>query len=292
MASIKSLVVIVGETASGKSALAIALARKFGGEIIAADSRTVYRGMDIGTAKPSPEERSGVPHHLIDVVSPEQTFTAADFKRSAEQLIDQIHDRKHVPIVVGGTGLYVDSLLYDYKFLPAPSTELRARLSNMSIEELHAEIQHKGLRLPSNERNPRHLARVIETNGHQSYKHDLREHTLLLGLKVEDRSVLEQRIRTRVEVMIHQGLKQEVKDLIQQYGTDIEAFRAPGYQAMVRHLQGELSLEDAREAFVRGDLALAKRQRTWFKRNKSIHWISEQAEAVDLLTTFLNKYHI
>lgn len=292
MAAITPLVVIVGETGSGKTALGIALAKQFNGEIIAADSRTVYTGMDIGTAKPSLPERGAVPHHLIDVAAPDETFTAADFKHQAAELIEHIHERHHVPFIVGGTGLYVDALLYDYAFLPVPPAELRARLATMSVDELQAEVRLRRLPLPANERNPRHLARVIETNGQQLERRELRQHTLLLGLRVEDRAVREQRLRDRVTAMFQSGLVQEVEGLVQRYGTELEAFRAPGYRAVVKYLQGELSFDEAKEAFVKSDLALAKRQRTWFKRNKSIHWINEQAEAVDLLTTFLNKYHI
>jgi tRNA dimethylallyltransferase len=236
------LVVIVGETASGKSALAMEIARKHNGEIICADSRTVYRGMDIGTAKPSAQDRAEIPHHLLDVVEPGERFTVADFKQLAERSITDISARGKLPIMVGGTGLYVDSVLYDYKF--------------------------GGSEQERDEKNPRHLKK---TNSKVTNK--LRPNTLVLGLAVE-RDALERRVKDRVEQMVKDGFEDEVEGLIDTYGEDIEALKAPGYKAFAAYMRGELNLEQAKQQFVRSDLQLAKRQRTWFKRNKSIQWVT------------------
>lgn len=284
------LVVLVGETASGKTALAVKLAKQFNGEIICADSRTIYKGMDIGTAKPTIHERDGVPHHLLDVVDPDQPFTVADFKRLALAAIDDISSRGRVPFLVGGTGLYIDAVIYDFDFSNPPDPIARARLQKMSVPELQQEIAQKGYDLPKNSQNPRHLMRVIETEGGIAHaeNQELRPNTLLIGLII-DRDELKTKLSKRVQKMVADGLVQETKALLQKYGPSIQPLQSTGYKAIRRYLSGELSLAQAEADFVRNDNQLAKRQRTWFKRNKSIHWLSKQEEIEDLITTFLNK---
>jgi tRNA dimethylallyltransferase len=249
------LVVIVGQTASGKSALAMELARQFDGEIICADSRTVYRGMDIGTAKPSAEDRAKVPHHLLDVVDPDERFTVVEFKRLTEVAITDISVRGKLPIMVGGTGLYVDSVLFDYQF---------------SVEGSERD--------PA---NPRHLKQTDVT------PKILRPNTLVLGLSV-NKALLEQRIHDRVEYMVASGFVDEVRAISDKYGWQAAALLAPGYKAFHGYLDGSADLETAKAAFVRNDTQLAKRQRTWFRRNKHIQWLDNPRSAVDLVTTFLN----
>ncbi len=282
------LVVIVGETASGKTALAIELAKRFNGEIIAADSRTVYKGLDIGTAKPTMTDRALMPHHLINVVSPKEIFSAADFKRLAQQAIDAIHARHKIPIMVGGTGLYIDSILYDFSFGRAPDMTERSRLQKLSVGELQKVLLTKGIKLPENEKNPRHLIRAIENDGVMQAPRILRSNTVVIGLVIT-RSELEKRLVARVNAMVRAGLVDELRHLIEQYGWNTPALQSTGYRAFRPYLEGNVSLEEAEEMFVRNDMQLAKRQRTWLKRNKSVHWISKQAEAVDLVTTILNK---
>lgn len=284
------LVVIVGETGSGKSALGMYLAKKFGGEIIAADSRTVYAGMDIGTAKPMEQELLEVPHHLIDVVDPSQEFTAADFKKLAGKAITEISSRNHLPIMVGGTGLYVDAVIYDFAFRGGANPELREELQGLSVEDLQARLIAQGIPLPANERNPRHLVRALETKGEPATKKPLRKDTLLIGLMTE-REVLRQRIEHRVGVMMAAGLLNEVKALEEEYGWDASGLQSPGYKTFREYLEGRATLEEAREQLIREHMQLAKRQRTWFKRNKSIHWICKKEESVDVVTTFLNKVY-
>jgi tRNA dimethylallyltransferase len=281
------LVVLVGQTGSGKSALAIELAGRFHGEIISADSRAIYKGMDIGTAKPGAEDLAKVPHHLIDVVTPDQPFTVADFQRLAREAIADITNRGKVPFLVGGTGLYVDSVIYDFSFRrPANPTE-RQRLRAMTVEELQRELKERGLPLPENEQNPVHLIRTIETEGEVSQRGSLRPNTLVLGLTVE-KDELERRIRTRVESMVTQGFAEEVRNLAAKYGWGLSALQAPGYKAFRLYLAGQLSLDEAKQQFVRFDMQYAKRQKTWFKRNADIIWISNSEEAVDRVTTFMN----
>lgn len=281
------LVVVIGETASGKTALAIELAKKFNGEIIAADSRTVYKGMDVGTAKPSKEEQEDIQHHLIDVVEPDQTFTAAQFKKLATQAIEDIHKRGRLPIMAGGSGLYINSVIFNYQFNSPPDPKERQRLEDLSVEKLQQEIEVRGLPMPQNSNNPRHLIRAIETGGKKPTDQKLRPNTLIIGV-IKDREQLKKRIAQRVDDMIRQGLIGETRELTSKYGWRSEAIRSTSYKAFSKYVEGQATLEEAKEEFVKNDLNLAKRQRTWFNRNKSIQWVSDKSEAVDLVTTFLN----
>jgi tRNA dimethylallyltransferase len=282
------LVVLVGETASGKTALALHLAKVFGGEIIAADSRTVYSGLDIGTAKPNSQERLAVPHHLLDVVTPDQEFTVADFKNQALRAIREVGDRGRLPLLVGGTGLYVDAVVYDFTFRPPAEAEERERLERLSVEQLQAIILEQSLVMPLNARNPRHLIRAIEAKGVTPKRTKLRENTLFLGLKVEP-EVLRSKLEARVAAMVSAGFIEEVKRVAGQYGWGARALQAPGYRAFRAYIEGSISLEEASAKFIQNDWQLARRQRTWFKRDDNIHWICKTEEAVDLVTTFLNK---
>jgi tRNA dimethylallyltransferase len=250
------LVVIVGQTASGKTALALELARRFDGEIICADSRTVYKGMDIGTAKPSVEEQQGIPHHLLDLVEPGERFTAVDFKRLATEAIQDIEARGKLPIMAGGTGLYVDAVLYDFQF------------DSAGAERDPVNPRH----LKQSERPPRRI----------------RPNTLVIGLQL-DKETLEQRIEARVEAMLAHGLIDEAKALKAKYDTSKSAFDTTSYRPILEYLEGKISLDEAKRIFVKNDLHLAKRQKTWFKRNPDIHWVSGVEQVVELATTFLNK---
>jgi tRNA dimethylallyltransferase len=282
------LVVVLGPTASGKTVLALDLAERYNGEIIAADSRTVYKGVDIGTAKPTPEEQRRVPHHLIDVATPDQQFTAADFQRLARAPIIDIASRGRLPLLVGGSGLYIDAVIYNFSFRGRPDARERERLQALSVEELQVELAARNIPLPENFQNPRHLIRALETNGGLPVRDELRPHTLIIGLD-PDREVLRQKITARVDAMVDDGLTREVKELSAKYGWNAPALQAPGYRAFRGYIEGVLSLEEAKQLFIQNDMQYAKRQKTWFKRNPDIHWISKTAEAVALITTLLNK---
>ena len=289
---IAPLVVIVGETASGKSALALRLAQAFGGEIISADSWAVYKGFDIGTAKPTAAEQALVPHHLIDVADPGKGFSAAVFQRMAKEAINDIAGRGKLPFLVGGTGLYIDSILYNYSFLPPSDPILRTELNALSLRELLIRTEAMGLHADGiDRRNKRRVIRLIENNGRRPTKQPLRSNTLILGITVP-RDELRLKIERRIDIMVEAGFADEVRELLAVYGPDVEAFRAPGYRAFKAYIQGDISLEQAKERFRQNDLQLAKKQRTWFKRNKSIQWLSTEdtmAQAVELITTKLNK---
>ena len=162
MATVDPLIVITGPTASGKSALALELAERYNGEIICGDSRTVYKGMDIGTAKPSIEDQNRVPHHLLDVVTPDERFTAADFQTLAQEAIHNIRSRGKIPFVVGGTGLYIDGLILDYEFGNDADVELRKKREQMTTDELLVELKKQQIEVPHNHDNKRHLVRALE----------------------------------------------------------------------------------------------------------------------------------
>lgn len=283
------LVVIVGETASGKSALAMDLAEQFGGEIVCADSWTVYKGFDIGTAKPTLEDQAEIPHHLLDVADPTEGFSAAVFQRLAKKAVADISARGKLPIVVGGTGLYIDSVLYNYSFLPPSDPSLRNLLNALSLERLLARAEAMGLDTTGIDlRNKRRVIRLIENNGVRPTKQAMRSNTLVLGVR-RPLDELRGRIMARIDAMVAQGFPDEVRRLGEQYGWDCEPMRAPGYRAFADYVQGRVSLEQAKERFRQNDLQLAKKQRTWFKRNPSIQWVYDRSYAVELVTTFLNK---
>ncbi|HKU19237.1 MAG TPA: tRNA (adenosine(37)-N6)-dimethylallyltransferase MiaA [Candidatus Saccharimonadales bacterium] len=282
------VIVIVGQTASGKSALGLRLALECNGEIIAADSRTVYKGMDIGTAKPTAEERRMVPHHLIDVVSPDEPFTVADFQRQARRAIDTIAACGHIPFIVGGSGLYVDALLYNFSFRPPAQPNAGQSLECLSISELQSQIIDRQLPMPINRENRRHLMRTLQTNGLAASREELRPNTLILGIRREREELLAS-IARRVDAMVESGFVDEVRRLAEHYGWDTPALQAPGYRAFRMYLAGSISLDQAKQDFIHNDAQYAKRQQTWFKRNPDINWISKMEEAVDLVTTFLNK---
>lgn len=281
------LLVIVGPTASGKSALAMHLAQKFNGEIIAADSRTIYRGMDIGTAKPTVAEREAVPHHLLDIVDPDQSFSAADFQQRANQAIEDIQSRGHLPIMVGGTGLYVDSVLYNYSFKEGRAAQHDPELEDLRLLELQSRAEELGISLNHSDwNNPRRLIRAIETNGQQPARHELRPNTLVLGLSV-DSTELEARIATRVHQMVEHGFQQEVGELLRHHKPDSEAMTGIGYRSFAQVAAGTLTLQQAIDQVTKDTKRYAKRQLTWFKRNKDINWVHNQTEAESLVSEFL-----
>lgn len=285
--SVTPLIVIVGETASGKTAAAISVAQKVGGEIICADSRTVYKKMDIGTAKPSKAEQKLIPHHLIDIVEPNEKFTAAEFKRLAQKCIQEISERGKIPILVGGTGLYVDAVLYNFQFKDKPNDELRDQLQQMNDDELTTLMNTKNINTGNlNTKNRRHVIRAIERNGEAPSNTKLRSNTLVTGLKL-DREVLRERVTARVEQMFKGDLLAEAQQLFDEYGIGTEAFRTPGYNALKLYLADEITFEEAKALFVQADMQLARRQRTWFKRSDTIQWFDDPKALIAKAVEFI-----
>lgn len=282
------LVAIVAPTASGKSALSLKVAQQHQGEIIAADSRTIYRGLDIGTAKPTAVEQRLVPHHLLDVVEPDQSYSAAEFKTTANQGITQIETRGHLPILVGGSGLYLYGVLYDYQFPAGPDNQLRSELEKLSTKELVdrlAKVDPEMLETVD-QANPRRLIRAIETAGLPRQQSQLRPDTLLVGLRV-DLPVLQNRITNRVDQMVTGGLIEETNKIAARYGWDCPALTGSGYQAMKGFIECSRSIDQVKSAIVTEHLQLVRRQMTWFKRNPDIEWFEDTELAKSRIEQFI-----
>ena len=269
----KPLIVIVGPTASGKTGLSIRMAKKFGGEIISADSRAIYRHMDVGTAKPTLEERQGIPHWGIDLIEPNTSFSAAEFKKYTQEKIEDIRMRGKIPILVGGTGLYVDAVIFDYDFSAASvDGKRRERLLSMSLDELHTYCKLNSVQLPENKLNKRYIVRAIEQGGiNQSRRSQPIENSIIVGITT-DRQTLRTRIEYRAEQIFELGVVEEATQLAQRYGWDSEAMTGNIYPLVRRHLEGEIDEEELKQKFIVSDWRLAKRQLTWLKRNKYIQW--------------------
>lgn len=273
------LIVITGPTASGKSSLAIKLAKKWGGEIVCADSRTVYKGMDIGTAKPSIDEQKQVPHHLLDIAMPGQRFTVHDFQTRAKNTIAKIRQRGNVPILVGGSGLYIDSVVLDYDLAVEGNLEQRHQLEAKSIDQLHTMLKNQRIPLPENHLNKRYLIRALEKKTHiSSGRTEPKDTTYVVAIATEE-ATLQARIRARVESMFEAGVVDEADRLAHQYGWDCQAMTGNIY-AIIRQLYAsDINRQEAIERAIRRDRQLVKRQLTWLRRRTYVKWLSlEQAE--------------
>lgn len=276
------LVVIAGPTASGKTALSIEMAKRFGGEIICADSRTIYKGMDIGTAKPTASEKEGIPHWGLDLVEPGDYFSVADFKEYAEDKIREIRERGHIPFLVGGTGLYVDSVVFDYKFGSQADPVVRAKLEAMTLEELHDYCVKNSITLPENEKNKRYVVRAIEQKNRSTSRRDEPiPNCIIVGIAT-DSKMLRERIVLRSEQLFDDGVVEEATLLGKKYGWDSEAMTGNIYPLVRSYLKNDMTLEEVKEKFTTLDWRLAKRQMTWLRRNRYIQWgsLSEVKETL------------
>ena len=280
----KKLAVILGPTATGKSHCGIALAQALDGEIISGDSMLVYRGMDIGTAKPTAEELAAVPHHMVDILPPDAGFNVVDFKEEAERLIDEITARGRLPIIVGGTGLYIKALLENYHFNAAgENAELRRELETLLAEQgkevLFARLQkaapHEAERIDIN--NTRRVIRAIEaaeSGDNLSHTNDgeLAYDAVVFGLRME-RSVLYDRINRRVDIMLEQGLLEETKKLLDSgVPASAQSMQAIGYRQTVMYLTGQLDYATAVDKLKQATRNFAKRQFTWYKKMPYVQW--------------------
>ncbi len=269
------LVVIVGPTASGKTGLAVDIARNFNGEIISADSRAVYRHLSIGTAKPSKEEQAGIPHWGIDLVDPGERFTVADFQTYAKAKINEIRSRGKVPLLVGGTGLYVDAVIYDFRFPQVKdSTIRRDALLEKHLDELHEYCIQNNIPLPENTKNKRHVVNAILRKGLiYKRKHNLEDNIIVVGITTE-KNILHERIVERSRTIFDQDIIGEAKQAAEMFGWDSEAMTGNIYPLIRDYLAGSLSRELLVERFIISDRHLAKRQMTWFRRDAHIQWYS------------------
>lgn len=266
------LVVIVGPTASGKTALAIRLAKRYDGEVICADSRTVYRDMDIGTAKPTSEEQADVPHWGLDMVDPGQRFTAADFKQYALRKVAEIKARGRIPFIVGGTGLYIDGVLFDYEFGEGYDPTRRSQLEALTIEKLYDYCHDNNITLPGNDRNKRYIIRAIEQESiNKKRKTTPIEDTIVVGIATA-RNELRTRMQHRSEQMLANGVVDEAIILGKKYGWKNEAMTGNVYPLVKSYLEGRITYDDIKDKNTTLDWQLAKRQMTWFRRNPYIYW--------------------
>jgi len=284
------ILVIAGPTASGKSDLAIELAKQLDGEIVCADSLTIYRGLDIGSAKPTPEQRRRVPHHLLDIREPTQPFTAADFRAEAGQAIDDIHKRGKLPLVVGGTGLYLRVLLHGLTDAPGENPTLRQQLTTRAIQEgpeTLLEELHQVDPVTAARCHPNNLVRILRalevwhatgsplSSFHQRHGFGDQPYDALLLCLDLARETLYRRIDRRVEIMLSAGLVDEVRGLLQAgLPDDVKPLQAIGYKEVLAHLRGELTLEAMLELIKRNTRHLAKRQLTWFRREPDLQWVA------------------
>ena len=266
------LLIIAGPTASGKSASAVELAIRMDGEVVSADSMQVYRGMDIGSAKVTQEEMRGVPHHLIDCVDPSENWNVVRFKEQAREAVRDIAGRGKLPILCGGTGFYIQALLYDIDFTQMEeNTPLRERLSDMAAEK-GPEAVHALLA----QRDPASAAAIhpnIAAHNAQQRERESAYRSVFFVLTM-DRAKLYERIDRRVDIMMQQGLLEEVTKL-RDLGIprDSTAMQGIGYKQIFGFLEGEYSLEEAVRLIKRDTRHFAKRQLTWFRREKEVHWV-------------------
>ena len=266
------LIVIIGPTASGKTSLAIQLAKKYRGEIICADSRTVYRGMNIGTAKPSLSEQQGVSHWGLDLVDPGDSFSVSQFKDYARQKIKEIRSRGNIPFLVGGTGLYIDSVIFDFQFGGKSSREKRANLQEMTISELQQYCVNHDVALPENSKNKRYLIRAIERADEKpSGMEAPLNNAIVVGITT-DKQLLKQRITDRAKKMFKDGVVEETIGLANNNGWCNEAMTGNVYPIIKKLIEKEIDEGQAIQEFIVSDVNLVKRQLTWFRRNPFIEW--------------------
>ena len=287
----KKIAVVCGPTACGKTALAVELALALDGEVVSADSMQVYRKLDIGTAKPAGEEKKGVPHHMLDVADPSEDWSVARYVMDAAPIVDDILSRGRLPIVAGGTGLYIDALIAGREFAPfAPDSGLRGELERRTeaegLEVLYRELERAdpeaAVRIHPNDR--KRIIRALEvyyTSGKTISQHDRetkalppRYDAVKVGLRFADRADMRERIDARVDEMFARGLVEEVRELAAVLSPDCTAMQAIGYKEFVAALNGECTIEEAADQVRQSSRRYAKRQLTWFRRNKSIHWLA------------------
>ena len=286
-----NIICIAGPTASGKTALAVELAREFNGEVVSCDSMYVYKRMNIGTAKPTVEEMGGIVHHMIDVAEPDQDFSVSKYCDMAAPIVDDIVARGKTAIIAGGTGLYMDSLIKGNDFAPVPATGIRQQLE-AKAEAVGFEAMREALRAV----DPESAARLLDTRrviralevyyetGITMTEHNRRTQAipprytpLMLGLTYADRAELYRRIDLRVSIMLEQGLLEEIKALLASgIPASCTAMQAIGYKEFVEALNGNCTIEEAADLVRQSSRRYAKRQLTWLRRNEKIHWLTRR----------------
>ncbi len=298
---------IVGSTASGKTAVSVELAKKIGGEIVSADSRLIYRDFDIGTAKPTAEERCGIPHYMIDIIPPERLYSAGDYKKDASEAVEKIISKGRIPIVVGGTGFYVRSLLGGLDIPDVPADEnFRAEMDKFvedygrqalydklaAIDKTTADKLHYN----DNVRVTRALEIFHATGKTMSEISSMSKppyEVFYAGLNARDRAYLYDRANRRVDKMIESGLVDEVHRLVQKYGRTLPILKTLGYKEICEYFDGKISLEEAVGLIKKHTRNYAKRQLTWFRANPEIHWyyIDEMTQE-EIVEKIIREYNV
>ena len=286
-----NIICIAGPTASGKTALAVELAKELNGEVVSCDSMYVYKRMNIGTAKPTPEEMEGIVHHMIDIVEPDEDFSVSKYCDMAAPIVDDIVSRGKTAIIAGGTGLYMDSLIKGNDFAPVPATgvrqQLEAKAEKVGFEAMLAELRAIDPESADRLKDTRRVIRALEVyyeTGITMTEHNRRTqeippryNPLWLGLDFSERSELYRRIDLRVSIMLEMGLIQEIQDLLASgIPEKCTAMQAIGYKEFVAALKGECTIEEAADQVRMFSRRYAKRQLTWLRRNPNIHWLTRQ----------------
>ena len=306
-----NIICVAGPTASGKTALAVEIAKMTDGEVVSCDSMQIYRRMTIGTAKPVPEEMEGIPHHMIDICEPDEDFSVSKYCDMAAPVVDDIIARGKTAVIAGGTGLYMDSLIKGNDFAPFPATghrqRLEEKLSAVGLDTMLAELAAIDPEAAErSQRNPRRIIRALEVfyeTGETITSHNLRTQAipprytpLWIGLAFAKRQDLYDRIDKRVEIMLEMGLLEEIRQLLSSgIPESATAMQAIGYKEFVDALAGRSTLESAVAQLQQSSRRYAKRQLTWFRRNEKMHWIIRQPQmpAQEILAAarqILNKY--
>jgi tRNA dimethylallyltransferase len=283
----EKLAVLIGPTAVGKTKMSIELAKRLNGEIISGDSMQIYRGMDIGTAKIKKEEMESIPHYLIDIKDPDETFSVAEFQELVRKKISEISSRGKLPIIVGGTGLYIQSVIYDYQFSDAPSDdEFRKKLEQEAALKGNDALFHKLMKIDpesAEKIHPNNIRRVIRaleiyyctgktmSEYQKKQVHELLYHTVIVGLTM-DRDRLYERINKRVDMMIAEGLVEEVERFWRAGLRDCQSIQAIGYKELYDYFDGRISFEEAVENLKQNSRRYAKRQLTWFRNKMNVKW--------------------
>ena len=287
-----NIICIAGPTASGKTALAVELAKQFHGEVVSCDSMQIYKHMDIGTAKPTLDEMQGIPHHMIDVAEPDEDFSVSRYCEMATPIVDDILSRGKIAIIAGGTGLYMDSLIRGNEFAPFPATGHRQRLEEklnaVGLDAMIAELSAIDPEAVTRaQQNPRRIIRALEVfyeTGETITAHNLRTQAippryspLWLGLDFDPRQALYDRIDLRVNLMLEAGLMNEIKALLASgIPENCTAMQAIGYKEFVAALDGRCTIEEAADDVRQSSRRYAKRQLTWFRRNKEMNWLTRR----------------
>ena len=287
-----NIICIAGPTASGKTALAVELAKELNGEVVSCDSMQIYKRMDIGTAKPTHEEMQGISHHMLGVAEPEEDFSVSKYCEMASPIVDDIIARGKTAIMAGGTGLYMDSLIKGNDFAPFPATGHRERLEEklaaIGLDAMIAELASVDPEAAErSQRNPRRIVRALEVyyeTGETITSHNLKTQAipprytpLWLGLDFDPRALLYDRIDLRVGIMLEMGLEKEIRNLLSSgISPSCTAMQAIGYKEFVAALDGQCTMEEAADEVRKSSRRYAKRQLTWFRRNKNMNWLTRR----------------